>query len=352
MSACIRRVRCNPLTVCLLPWAAVLSVVQAAGPPAPTPHTDRAVVLVRQQADHLARGRKSVSADFFSSLATVNFVQSRLSSLNYSQRATAEQKLPTSVEECLQLNAGICGNHVATFLKIARRLELRARPVEFYFRGERPDTNHSHICAEVFYKKRWRLFDITWGTFFRRPGNDLDDLAGIEELRSHRMSRAWAITNQSDLWYQQWTATGLDPLEYLDHSRVDILRGRNGTIHLEAADRNATSAVYQPRHQPNFVGRNSADRDYGPLTMQLEAPPAGANVLQLEVLGRAGSGELVVSCGPQRSTIPFDDLPAGQTRTVRFPRPFGKHVVRLQTTASESAGVAYVVFRKITLESR
>ena len=343
--------RLGLLSVCLFCQGAAVSG-QAADPATPTPHTDRAVELVRRQADHMSRGRKSVSADFFISLATANFVQSRLSSLNYSRRATAGQKLPTSVEECLQMNAGICGNHVATFLEIASRLELRVRPVEFYFRGERPDTNHSHICAEVFYNNRWRLFDITWGTFFRRPGSGLDDLAGIEELRGNRMSPAWAITNQSDLWYQQWKATGLDPLEYLNHSRVDILRGRNGTIHLEAADRNATSAVYQPRHQPNFVGRNSADRDYGPLTMQLETPPAGATALQLEVLGRAGRGELVVSCGPQRSSIPFDDLPAGQMRTVRFPRPLGKHVVRVQTTAAEPGGVAYVVFRKMTLGTR
>ena len=347
----VRFSRAGLLTVCLLCQGAAVAS-QAADPTASTPHLDRAVELVRRQADHMSRGRKSVSAEFFASLATANFVQSRLSSLNYSRRATAEQKLPTSVEECLQMNAGICGNHVATFLEIARRLELRARPVEFYFRGERPDTNHSHICAEVFYRNRWRLFDITWGTFFRRPGGGLDDLAGIEELRSNRMSRAWAITNQSDLWYQQWKATGLDPLEYLHHARVDILRGRKGTIHLEAAVRDGTSAVYQPLHQPNFVGRNSADRDYGPLTMQLEATPAEATVLQLEVLGRAGRGELVVSCGPQRSSIPFDDLPAGQMRTVRFPRPLGKHVVRVQTTAAEPGGVAYVVFRKMTLETR
>ncbi|MEE3369132.1 MAG: transglutaminase domain-containing protein [Planctomycetota bacterium] len=320
--------------------------------PTATPHTDRAVAQIRQQAAHLAKGRRSITADFFSSLATVNFVQSRLSSLNYSVRAVAKEPLPTNVEESFKWNAGICGNHVAAFLEIAQRLRLRARPVEFYFRGSEPDKNHSHICVEVFYDKRWRLFDITWGTYFRKPGDALDNLVDIETLRGNPQVRSWAVTNQSDLWYQQWTASGLDPLEYLDHARVDILRGRQGTIHLEAVDREPDQATYQPRHQPNFVGRNRADKDYGTVTVQLESPPVEAMTLQLEVLGFAGNGTLTVTSGSQRLSIPFAELFAGQTRTISFKAPVGKQVVRLQTSPTPAGGVAYVVFRTLRLTNR
>ena len=342
------------LTVWLVPVLAGMlpGPASPAAEPTATPHTDRAVAQIRQQADHLSKGRRLIAADFFSSLATANFVQSRLSSLNYSVRSVAKEPLPANVEECLKWNAGICGNHVAAFLEIAQRLGLRARPVEFYFRGAQPAKNHSHICVEVFYDKRWRLFDITWGTYFREPGGTLDNLVDIETLRGSPHARDWAVTNQSDLWYQQWTASGLDPLEYLDHARVDILRGRQGTIHLEAIDQAPDRAIYQPRHQPNFVGRNRADKDYGAITVQLESPPAKARVLQLEVLGFAGNGTLTVTSGSQRLSIPFAELSAGQTKTISFKASLGKQTVQLQTIPTPAEGVAYVVFRTLRLTNR
>ena len=121
----------------------------SAAEPTTTPHNDRAVAQIRQQAAHLAKGRRLIAADFFRSLATANFVQSRLSSLNYAVRAAAKEPLPTNVEESLKWNDGICGNHVAAFLEIAQRLGLRARPGEVYFRGTRPEKNHSHHWVEV-----------------------------------------------------------------------------------------------------------------------------------------------------------------------------------------------------------
>jgi len=339
------------VAVGLLCWTAAVCG-QAADPSPQTPYTDRAVEQIRRQAKHMARGNRSVSAEFFSSLATANFVQSRLSSLNYSILSTTKQKLPGNVEDCLRLNAGICGNHVAAFLEIAERLGLRARPVEFYFHGAQPQKNHSHICTEVFYGDRWRMFDITWGTYFPKPGGARDDLADIDALRANRRSREWAITNQSDLWYQQWKASGLDPLEYLDHSRVDILRGRKGTIHLRASGREGKRETFRPLHQPNFVGRNRAHPDYGSLVIRLENPTPNATALHLDVLGMAGRGKLLITSGRQRYSIPFADIKAGEALITRFDRPLGKQAVTLRTTSSDPGGVAYLVFRTITLETR
>ena len=101
------------------------------------PLTDRAVEHVRRQAGHMTRGNRKVAPEFFSSLAIANYVQSHLSSLNYSILGSSKQTLPTNVEECLQKKAGICGNHVAAFLEISRRLGLRARPVELCFHDPR-----------------------------------------------------------------------------------------------------------------------------------------------------------------------------------------------------------------------
>ncbi len=329
----------------------VLSVsVQAEGP-SKTPLTDRAVEQIRRQAKHMARGSRSVAPEFFLAQATANFVQARISSLNYAILSAGKKKLPASVEQCLEKRAGICGNHVAAFLEISQRLGLRARPVEFYFRGNKPQENHSHICVEVFYRGHWRLLDITWGTYFPIPGRRRDDLADVARLRSDRRSRDWAITNQSDLWYQQWITSGLDPLEYLDAPQMDILRGRRGTIHLRVSSREGHREMFHPLHQPNFVGRNQADQDYGPVVVRLERPNPKATVVHLDVLGVAGKGSLMIFCGEKRHMIPFADIKSGQRLRIQLSQPIGKQSVRLEAGPDEPGGVAYVVYRVITLGS-
>ncbi len=312
-----------------------------------TPLTDRAVETIRRQATHMARGNPSMAPEYFTALAIANFVQARVSSLNYAVLKTEKLPLPSTVEECLQKKAGICGNHVAVFLEISRRLKLRARPVEFYFRGETPKANHSHICVEVFYRGAWRLFDVTWGTYYRIPGDRRDHLADVTRLRSSRFSRKWAVTNESDLWYQQWVSRSLDPLEYLDAPRLDILRGRRGTIHLRESDRDGGVQRFQPIHQPNFVGRNDSNRDYGPVSVVLECPDSQARTVSMDVLGLAGSGALVVICGKTRIEVPFAQITGGQQLNVPLRASIGNQPVRLETHSSSPKGVAYVVFRFI-----
>ena len=139
---------CDSRKIPLWVWSLVICPVvpmglQAEGP-SKTPSTDRAVEHIRRQAKHMALGCRSLAPEFFSALATANFVQARMSSLNYSILSVEKKKLPKNVEQCLEKGAGICGNHVAAFLELSKRLGLRARPVEFYFRGDKPQKNHSH----------------------------------------------------------------------------------------------------------------------------------------------------------------------------------------------------------------
>ena len=342
----LRKIR---LWVCALVICPVVPMGLQAEGPSKTPLTDRAVEHIRRQAKHMALGCRSLAPEFFSALATANFVQARMSSLNYSILSVEKKKLPTNVEQCLEKEAGICGNHVAAFLEISKRLGLRARPVEFYFRGDKPQKNHSHICAEVFYRGHWRMFDITWGTYFPISGGRRDDLADVSRLRAERRSRDWAVTNQANLWYQQWVASKLDPLEYLDAPQLDILRGGRGTIRLRVSARDGQRELFRPLHQPNFVGRNRVHRDYGPAVVLLENPNPKATVVQLDVLGLAGTGALVIFCGEERHAIPFASIRSGQMLKTQLSQPIGKRSIRLQASPDKVDGVAYVVYREISL---
>ena len=316
-----------------------------------TPHTDRAVQFIRRQAAHLSEGNAAVAPEFFTSLAAANFVQSRLSSLNYALLLSSQEPLPVTVEDCLRVKAGICGNQVAAFLEMVQRLGLRARPVELYLHGDRPQQNSSHICAEVFYRDAWRMFDITWGTYFPQPDSVRDDLADIEQLRSQPHSRHWAVTNESDLWYQSWKASGLDPFAYLLAKEVDILRGTRGSIHLRASTRSEGLVTFQPLHQPNFIGRNRLHPDYGPLIMKLQEPPPDVTKLHLDVLGSAGQGKLVIHHGQDKHTISFTDIASGDTLHIALTPLKGPQSLTLQIQSTVPGGIAYLVFQTITLET-
>ena len=324
--------------------------IVACGQSAMTPLTDEAVKTIARQVKQLSMGRPSLAREYLFSVAATNYVQSRLSSLNYSVRKTDQQPLPKTVEQCLEMKAGICGNHIAAFLELAKRLKVRVRPVEFYIHGATPAKNHNHICVEVYYREQWRFVDVTWGTFFRKPMGPPDELATIAEIQAHADSRKWAVTNESDLWYQQWKSSGLDPFGYIDHPQVDTLRGRRGTIHLKSQDSEKDAWQYAPIHQPNFIGRNDANPDYGPIMVQLSDVPAVAKSLQLHVLGIAGSGQLIVLSGKHRVPVPFSSLKAGQAIVVELPKRSEQETLTLLVEPSRTDKVGYVVYQQITLK--
>lgn len=314
-----------------------------------TPRTDEATRTIRRQVKQLSNRHSGIAPEYLFSVATLNYVQSRLSSLNYSARKTDKQPLPANVEQCLEMQAGICGNHIATFLELAGRLNIRARPVEFYIHGKTPAKNHNHICVEVFYNDRWQFFDITWGTFFRKPAGPLDNLASIDEIRANADSRKWAITNNTDVWYQQWKAAGLDPLEYIDHRQVDVLRGRAGTIRLVAVEKTDTRQKFQPIHQPNFVGRNRANTDFGSITLALRDVDPATKTMKIHVAGLAGSGQLIVTAGDQRIMVPLTGVQAGQTITADLSKLVLANQLQLHFQSNRSDGIGYLVYQDITL---
>ncbi|MDP6443916.1 MAG: transglutaminase domain-containing protein [Pirellulaceae bacterium] len=316
---------------------------------AANPQLTRAVQLIRKQVGWFGAKPSKYSREFLFTVATMNYVQSRVSPLEYARLSKEQKKLPATPEECLAARAGICGGQVQTAREILRRLEIRNRPVEFYMRGATPAQNHSHIGLEVYYRDGWRFFDITWGTFFRGRGGRADEVLSIEQVLDTENVAALAVTNNSDLWFQQWTAAGLDPFEYLRADNQDVIVGRAGRIHLRPATDSKPARIYTPTHQPNFVGRNSSAADSGALSFRLIAVGRDHRVLTISVSGVAGSGVLVVE---------------GETgkveRSLRELRKAGDHRLDVSKLTGESLtisvrpdspqGVGYVVFERISLQ--
>ena len=78
----------------------------------------------------------------------------------------------------------------------------------------------------------------------------------------------------------------------------------------------------------------------------LKVPLPGGKKL---FLGLAGKGSLVIFCGEDRHTIPFATIKSVQALRTRLSQPIGKQRIRLEAKPDEPGGVAYVVYRVISL---
>ena len=315
----------------------------------PTPHLDQAVKSIREQVDWFGDQPDGYSREFLAAVATMNYVQSRVSPLNYSLLVKRGQPLPTTAEEYLASRAGICGGQVMTFREILNRLGLRNRPVEFYLRGHTPAENHSHIGAEVFYADKWHFFDITWGTFYR-PGDEaskpVDNVLSISEVLAAEDARQLAVTNRSDLWFQQWTANRLDPFEYLTASKMDLIVGRSGVVTLRPTDDAKLRQVYIPTHQPNYIGRNNRSPDFGSLSFRLIDVQPTASLCTITVSGVAGRGKLVIRGKRGEVVRPLSELTAGDHR-FDLSRLEIDGELRLSVDSGDSREIGYFVFKQI-----
>lgn len=293
---------------------------------------------IRNEVDQLSERSPNVDRAYIASISIMNHVQRIVSPLQYSVLKTSGADTPKTVEECLEAKAGICGNQVACFLELANHLKLRARPVEFYLHGKKPKENTSHICAEVYYDQAWRFFDVTWGTYFMMDGK----AASIDAVReSPTVARRAAVTNETDQWFLHWRRSGLDPLTYVDHKFVDILRGRNGVIRLRGNE-----FVYLPTHQPTFIGLNSLSSDYGPVRIELLDVHAEVSRIIIQVSGYAGTGELVIAQRGNKLAHPITELKIGENEFV-LPYKVAAGELEVKMKATNPAKIGYVVYSRI-----
>lgn len=318
--------------------------------PIAKPHLSRAVELIRKQVGWFGSNPSEYSREFLCAVATMNYVQSRVSPLNYSLLVKNREKLPTDAEGYLSTRAGICGGQVMTARAILDRLGIRNRPVEFYLRADTPDQNQSHIGVEVFYAKQWHFFDITWGTFFRHSSARADDVLSISEVLKTKDVMALAVTNSSDLWYQQWTIAGFDPFEYIKATEKDVIVGRGGIVHLQTVTSAKQGQVYTPTHQPNYVGRNNRSVDSGSLSFRLMGVSKQAAKCKITIVGVAGSGQLVVHAKSGTAKISLSKLKPGNQEFDLAKLTIDDELL-ITVNSDEVRGIGYVVIKQISVQN-
>lgn len=178
--------------------------------------------------------------EYLYALATMNYVQAKLSPANHFRLTTAG-RLPALLdpEKCLEVEAGLCGHHVDTFDKVFKKCLPKAtlRAVEFYLHDEKNGMNRNHVVIEVLYKQHWRFFDVSWGTFFlRRNAEGADDVLSVDQVRAlARAGRSWrdlGITNASQIGFRRYLFAQADPFDYLYWPDTDLLVAPESTIHL------------------------------------------------------------------------------------------------------------------------
>ena len=138
-----------------------------------------------------------------------------------------------------------------------------------------------------------------------------------------------------------WHRAGLDPLTYVDHKFVDILRGRNGLIRLRGNE-----FVYLPTHQPTFIGLNSLSSDYGPVRIELLDVQAEVSRVIFQVAGHAGTGELVIQQSGNKMAYPITGLKIGENELV-LPYKVAAGVLEVKIKATNPAKIGYVVYSRI-----
>jgi len=273
-----------------------------------------AVQTISAQVDWFGDPPSNYPRGFLAAVATMNYVQSRLSPLNYSLLARERQRLPAKPEEYLDTGAALCNGQAETFRAILSRMGYRTRRVEFYWPGETPQQNQGHIGAEVFYSQQWHFFDVTWGTYFRRRDSGTDQVMSVADLLQAKTPRKLAVTNQSDLWLQQYVNSGLSPFEYLTASDCDVLVGQEGTVRLRPTVLENGDMEFKQIHKPKYVGRMStlADND-GSLQYRISGLSGVAGHCTVHISGVQGHGVFIVRSANQEFRMPLTRLQPGKT---------------------------------------
>lgn len=313
---------------------------------------DLAIDFIESEAEWMAsRFGADLPREFWYATSSMNFAQSRLRPARYSRIKHTTGDLPTSSEECLELGAGICGDHIAFFIKCMDRFDVAMRRVEFYNRRQ----SDNHVVAEVFYGGKWRLFDVTWGTVYRESDAGITELMSAEELVQAVNTRALAVINSTDIWFQLYPHYyEVDPLSYLSWPEKDVIIGGTGTIHLKPEEDSQTNTRrYVPSDRPNYFGSThpSEIETLGSLTCALGGIGPNIDSMTIDILGFGGRGAMRVQGRQGSLSVPFDALNRGLNE-IDLSTIKSDGELLLTTEASGEDGIAYIAYRSIELRSR
>ncbi|MDC0574703.1 hypothetical protein OAO39_02105 [Pirellulaceae bacterium] len=72
-------------------------------------------------------------------------------------------------------------------------------------------------------------------------------------------------------------------------------------------------------------------------------------MVELEVLGKAGNGTVVISDGKQQTRLPLSELNVG-TNVIKLQQPTSDTRIRISIDVDAVIGVGYVVYSSITVK--
>jgi Transglutaminase-like superfamily len=170
--------------------------------------------------------------------------------------------VPATADEALSRGIGICGNHIAAFEAILRRLNVPVRSVQLWY-TDANDVRQNHILTEVEWDNRWHLFDVTWGATYPGPDSTAShpDPLSIADVLKRKERPVWNPNNPTT---RSIFAKGDDPFAYLDGNELSVTIAEVGEVKVKPAELRGNTRVESFRDIPNYVGFNNPEaRDSG-----------------------------------------------------------------------------------------
>jgi hypothetical protein len=273
-------------------------------------------------------------------MAALDYVQANVSSAIYAYRSAHGLSAPTTAEQALAEQAGICGNQVEVFLEVLHRLGLTAIPAQFFFTADGQRQNH--VAAEVRWSGAWHFVDVSYGAVFWKQAGKLLSLAAL--LKDPAPMR-WAHRNELDAWTGSALLKGWHPYAYLQgFTKREVVSQGSGTVTptRTASPRSGSATAYDLTLLPDYVGVGQpyAGQDVG-VSFAL-ATPATATAVTLTVRTTGcPSGGGSVHLGT--TTAALDDVPPSGEFTMTIPKAQRGRTVTLSVTPGVAGTPCVVV---------
>ena len=182
-----------------------------------------AVQKISQEVQFVKKYFKDSDEDFLKALATMNYVVGHVSAPNYAYLRDSVG-VSHEVEDVLKNEAGICRSAQDAFMAIAEGLGLQMRNMYIWYSKSDKKERAGHATVEVFYKGKWHWFDPTWGTFYRFPNAQPDEVLCFRQIISleKKNRKKCAISYCSLLWRQTVSTWSDDVDDYMEYKNLTV----------------------------------------------------------------------------------------------------------------------------------
>jgi hypothetical protein len=252
------------------------------------PYTQRAVDKIQTEADIAYMMGPQNPWEYYATVSCMQYVYANISGYIWKDINVRTGRTTYTVEEALELNAGLCGGQIQVYKGIMDEIGITSRTIQFY--GEDSTNGKNHIMIEVFYSNKWHFVDVTPCAFFKAPGTTSYDMLSLDEVLQET-DYSNAVINYSGLFYQQ---SGMPP--YIYSTTMDIIIDGNGEVTL--LNRNGSVSL---KNVPNYCGTYFFEytHDLSTLTYRIKAMES-ADSITFSVYAAGGtSGRMTLSAGGQ-----------------------------------------------------